>query len=1101
MVASSAPPAPGAGPGRDWSWSEPTTGRGLCQGRFWVLAGEEEETAESVSSVEEPGDLGEDAAAGSPPRRPAASISLDGFIQRAEELGGSLRHGRRRAFAPGGRSSRFPHTTTPRFRRLGDVGDRGLRRRSSTPVRRGSPVGDSLVLGEVASTSTAEAGIAAVAAEEDARSQLPLAWPWLTSGPAGGAGPRLAHVSVGCGLEPTTAAPEVELVSFPTGWEGGSLAHWDREASQPLGPVGPPGSLPTKRASPGTTTSLPFVCGRGHGPWLRVYDDGRKRRFEGGARRQEGGGRGDGAWREGGGARHEGNNNNYRGRFDGGGGRQEGGYRYQDPGGMRQDGGSHFHGEDLRSTERGDDRWGPPPPWWEEQQKREEALRARELQSQGQSARGLGEWAGAGGQGDRSGAPPRLHHQQQPQAKAKGKKVMGQGAGAGPGQPKGKNKASVAKAGAPAAGECFKCGREGHYQSECTFEPLCVVCSGEGHASANCPSKGNSLRLQSMGHAISGGGFFNIDVEPLQGASFLGEVSAAVIRFDSSPLSEEQLSDKLKHLVDEMWDWQVCRLSDTEFSVVFLSRETMRLSTGSGKLHIPLSKRDTAIREAFLSPKPSLVLPSTWVRLTGVPENLLSKERMRAAFVMVGCMTDLDELSVHKRDREPIRARFQCRYPDRIKGSVQVFVNGEVYTVGVQAEAPPRGGAGGSGGAPPPPPRKDTEDDLSDEYSTDDEWKHGRRRKNQEPEQNNSGQQQSKGGAAGPPGAKACDKEMGSQSAPPATRGLEALDLPIFQYGSNLGRDGLEWTKSQEDMSVGGEKGVEQPREEWELSLLSADDSRLSTETVSLVIDPLQLPAVDSPQEGPPTKLARRDLSLGEKEMGEVALKGRELVMETVPGGAILAAWGGSGVYALHRDPQECKIRGGKTGTSTIVKAQCLAAEKNLEGKCKESGTSAEVLGFLSDSHLSEVILDSGMVFRPSAGTQAEALSIIRAKEMVQAALAATTRRLELEAEARSAQAQTEAMGVSVGVAGDIDLPPSGEVLAANGDTETTVAPRVGSPGVGPDLGREASAGTPHRSPAQLRDGEAQGAKPRKRRGRKSTLTVRKGSSKRKAAP
>jgi hypothetical protein len=632
-----------------------------------------------------------------------------------------------------------------------------------------------------------------------------------------------------------------------------------------------------------------------------------------------------------------------------------------------------------------------------------------------------------------------------------------------------------------------------------------------------------------MGHAISGGGFFNIDVEPLQGKGSLGEVSAAVIRFDSSPLSEVQLSDELKHLVDEMWDWQVCRLSDSEFSVVFPSRETMRLSTGSGKLHLPLSKKDTAIREAFLSPKPSLVLPATWVRLTGVPEDLLSKERMRAAFVMVGRMIDLDELSVQKRDREPIRARFQCRYPDRIKGSVQVFVNGEGYTVGVQAEAPPRGGAGGSGGAPPPPPRKDTEDDLSDEYSTDDEWKHGRRKKNQEPEQDNSGQQQSKGGATGLPGARTCDKEMGSQSAPPATRGLEALDLPIFQYGSNLGRDGLEWTKSQEDTTFAGEKGLVQPREEGELSLLSADDSRLSTETESLVIDPLHLPAVDSPQEGPPTKLARRDLSLGEKELDQVALKGKELVREVQGAKTTRVAGQDLQKEALAAMPlaqgrrsqavpysrrgaaaattpstatrKSARHGGGKTGTSTLVKAQRLAAEKNLEGKCKESGTSAEVLGFLSDSHLSEVILDSGMVFRPSAGTQAEAISIIRAKETVQAALAATARRLELEAEARSAQAQCEAMGASVGQAGDSDPPTSGEVLAANGTTTATDDPRAGSPGVDPVLGRESSAGTPLRSPAQPRDGEAQGAKPRKRRGRKSTLTVRKGSSKRKAAP
>ncbi|KAK1692786.1 hypothetical protein QYE76_009483 [Lolium multiflorum] len=185
-----------------------------------------------------------------------------------------------------------------------------------------------------------------------------------------------------------------------------------------------------------------------------------------------------------------------------------------------------------------------------------------------------------------------------------------------------------------------------------------------------------------MGHAISGGGFYNIDVEPMRGGQGNGDVFAAIIKFDLAPLSENQLSNELKHLVDELWDWQVQRLSDSEFSVVFPTRQTLRLSTESGKLHLPLSKTDTQIREAFLAPKPSLVLPSTWVRLSGVPEDLMTRDRLMAAFTMIGRPIDVDELSIQKRDRELIRMHFHCRYPDRIKGSVQVFVNGEGYIVG-----------------------------------------------------------------------------------------------------------------------------------------------------------------------------------------------------------------------------------------------------------------------------------------------------------------------------------------------------------------------------------------------------------------------------------
>jgi hypothetical protein len=99
---------------------------GAPGGRFWALCGEEDE---ACSSEDERPDL----AGGSAerelegteewsPRRPREAVRLGGFIERAEELGGSLRHRRRTAFAPGGRASRFQASSAPRFTRLGDGG-------------------------------------------------------------------------------------------------------------------------------------------------------------------------------------------------------------------------------------------------------------------------------------------------------------------------------------------------------------------------------------------------------------------------------------------------------------------------------------------------------------------------------------------------------------------------------------------------------------------------------------------------------------------------------------------------------------------------------------------------------------------------------------------------------------------------------------------------------------------------------------------------------------------------------------------------------------------------------------------------------------------
>ncbi|KAK1646860.1 hypothetical protein QYE76_064665 [Lolium multiflorum] len=216
---------------------------------------------------------------------------------------------------------------------------------------------------------------------------------------------------------------------------------------------------------------------------------------------------------------------------------------------------------------------------------------------------------------------------------------------------------------------CLHCGRAGHFQSECSFDPLCIICSKEGHSSVSCPTRGKPLLLQSMGHAISGGGFFNIDVEPIRDEG-QGDQFAAVVKFKGAPLSDSQLSDELKNLVDDLWDWQVTKVTESEFTVKFPSRATLKMSTGSGKLYLPLSKTGGEIREAFLAPHPGKALPSTWVRLTGVPRDLLEVDRLMAAMVMVRRPLEVDTLSLRKWTTEPIRMRFQCRYPERIKGTI-----------------------------------------------------------------------------------------------------------------------------------------------------------------------------------------------------------------------------------------------------------------------------------------------------------------------------------------------------------------------------------------------------------------------------------------------
>jgi hypothetical protein len=283
--------------------------------------------------------------------------------------------------------------------------------------------------------------------------------------------------------------------------------------------------------------------------------------------------------------------------------------------------------------------------------------------------------------------------------------------------------------------------------------------------------------LQSYGHAITGGGFFNIEVEPLQAPAEDVQFEA-VIHFTSAPLTALQLSDELKSLLDDLWDWQVTRVSDTEFCVRFPSRETLRMSTRRGKIYLPLSKCDVDIREAFVSPRPGPSFPSVWVQITGLPGSLMVKDRLMAAMTMVGRPMEVDELSIKKWKTEPVRMRFQCRYPERVKGTVQLCVNGEPFTVGIHAELGARG-AGGSGGPPrPPAPRDDDDgDDLeSEERSTDGEaWNRHRRRGNDKDKEKAKGTDKQGGG----PGSAQLAGFGGSRSAPQLGRVAD-------QYGSNI---------------------------------------------------------------------------------------------------------------------------------------------------------------------------------------------------------------------------------------------------------------------------------------------------------------------------
>jgi hypothetical protein len=150
-----------------------------------------------------------------------------------------------------------------------------------------------------------------------------------------------------------------------------------------------------------------------------------------------------------------------------------------------------------------------------------------------------------------------------------------------------------------------------------------------------------------------------------------------------------------------------------------------------------------------------------------------------------------------------------------------------------------------------------------------------------------------------------------------------------------------------------------------------------------------------------------------------------------------------------------------------MKKAQMRAAEKNLE-----IGNFTALDSF-SDDHLVSVAADSCVVFTPAAGTPVEAISLIRAKERVQAALAEVAARKEQEQVARAAReaAQpTSAEGEGTSLAGSAGIPVA--VAQSAGEAEGPLPASMSSPGQGFGPGRGVRVSRPRRATLAVRKGQ-----------------------------
>jgi hypothetical protein len=217
-------------------------------------------------------------------------------------------------------------------------------------------------------------------------------------------------------------------------------------------------------------------------------------------------------------------------------------------------------------------------------------------------------------------------------------------------------------------------------QADCTDNPFCVNCKKEGHLSAMCSIFSKMQEPFWPGFGGDGQGFYCCEVgdEELQKPAS----NAAAVCIESGSLSAEQLEEEFRDLVDEEWDWQVQKLSVSDFSLVFPSKESSHMAIRGGGLKIPTSKCHALVVINTGDPAATEHLVEVEVKLFGVPPPYRYSDRLLVGTRELGRPLSVDEESLAD-SNGPVRMTIACRSPIQLPESLMLFVNMEGFRVRV----------------------------------------------------------------------------------------------------------------------------------------------------------------------------------------------------------------------------------------------------------------------------------------------------------------------------------------------------------------------------------------------------------------------------------
>lgn len=226
--------------------------------------------------------------------------------------------------------------------------------------------------------------------------------------------------------------------------------------------------------------------------------------------------------------------------------------------------------------------------------------------------------------------------------------------------------------------------------------------------------------LRLCGYGLLGQIFYALDVpETKQDGKVEADIPIrAMISILEGRGTKLRIKTELQYLVDSEWDWDVKRISGSEFLVSIPSKEVMNLFTKMGKIKFIAVDILAVAEETTLDPGVFQVLQSVWVRAVGVLDNARTEFAIIELARLVG---DPEEVHLPSLQWRFVWVKVSCKNPNQITGTSEVFINKKgrriswFYSDKLQKYPPNK----------PDDDLDDLDDDITDEEDPESQESHG----------------------------------------------------------------------------------------------------------------------------------------------------------------------------------------------------------------------------------------------------------------------------------------------------------------------------------------------------------------------------------------